>query len=191
MTNRAIAARYAKALLEVILKEGDPRAAENDLTAFVELMTSHRVDRGVGAPGMNLWQALTNPSVPVQKKQAVVKALADRGRLTPVVARTLVLLASRDRLALLPDLLASYRERLLDREGVVRAEIATATPITAERLQQIEQGLAAATGKRVTVETRVDPSIIGGVVARIGSTVYDGSVVTQLRKIKETITLLS
>lgn len=188
MTNRAIAARYAKALLEVILKEGDPRAAENDLTAFVELMTSHRDDRGGGAPGMNLWQALTNPSVPVQKKQALVKALADRGRMTPVVARTLVLLASRDRLALLPDLLASYRERLLDREGVVRAEIATATPIAAERLQKIEQGLAAATGKRVTVETRVDPSIIGGVVARIGSTVYDGSVVTQLKRMKETIT---
>ena len=149
-----------------------------DLAAFVELMTSHP----------DLARALTNPAVPVQRKQAVVKALAELGRPTLVVARTLALLASRDRLGLLPDLLANYRERLLDREGVVRAEITTAMPVGPERLEQIERGLAAATGKRVMVEARVDPAIIGGVVARIGSTVYDGSVATQLRKIKETMT---
>ena len=178
MTNRAIAARYAKALLEVSLKEADPRAVEMDLAAFVELMTSHP----------DLARALTNPAVPVQRKQAVVKALAEIGRPTPVVARTLALLAPRDRLGLLPELLANYRERLLDREGVVRAEITTAMPVGPGRLEQIERGLAAATGKRVMVEARVDPAIIGGVVARIGSTVYDGSVATQLRKIKETMT---
>lgn len=177
MTNRAIAARYAKALLEVSLKEGDPRGAEEDLAAFVELMTVHR----------DLQQALTNPAVPVQKKVALVTTLSERGRTVPVVARTLALLASRDRLGLLPALLTDYRERLLDREGVVRAEIASATPVAPERLQNIERGLAAATGKRVTLEARVDPSIIGGVVARIGSTVYDGSVATQLRKIRETL----
>ena len=188
MTGRAIAARYAKALLEVSLKEGDPRTAETDLAGFVELMTSHQDDREVGAPGMSLWQALTNPAVPVQKKQAVVSVLAERGRATPVVARTLMLLASRDRLGLLPDLLANYRERLLDREGVVRAEIATAMPVGPERLETIQRGLAAATGKRVTVDTRLDPSIIGGVVARIGSTVYDGSIATQLTRMKEAIT---
>jgi F-type H+-transporting ATPase subunit delta len=178
MTSRAIAARYAKALLDVSLKEGDPRATETDLAAFVELMKTHH----------DLAQVLTNPAVPVHKKEAVTHALSERGRLTPIVARTLALLASRDRLGVLPDLLADYRERLLDREGVVRAEIATATTVAPERLQRLERGLVATTGKRVTIETRLEPAMIGGVVARIGGTVYDGSVATQLRKMKETIT---
>jgi len=178
MTSRTIAARYAKALLDVNLKAGDPGAAEQDLAAFVELMTSHR----------ELQQALTNPAVPIQKKEAIVTALLDRGRPNPVVGRTILMLASRDRLGILPELLANYRDRLLDREGVVRAEIATATPVGADRLQRIERGLAAASGKRVTMTTRVDPTIIGGIVARVGSTVYDGSIATQLRKMRETIT---
>jgi F-type H+-transporting ATPase subunit delta len=105
-----------------------------------------------------------------------------------VVGRTILLLASRDRLGILPDLLANYRDRLLDREGVVRAEIATATPVAADRLQRIERGLAAASGKHVTMTTRVVPSIIGGIVARVGSTVYDGSIATQLKKMKEAMT---
>ena len=178
MTSRTIAARYAKALLDVSLKEGDPRAAEQDLAAFVELMTSHQ----------ELQHALTNPAVPIQKKEAIVKALLDRSRPNPVVGRTILLLALRDRLGILPDLLANYRDRLLDREGVVRAEIATATPVAADRLQRIERGLAAASGKHVTMTTRVDPSIIGGIVARVGSTVYDGSIATQLKKMKEAMT---
>jgi F-type H+-transporting ATPase subunit delta len=186
MTNRAIASRYAKALLEVSLKEGDPREVERDLASFVELMTSHE---GTGGPqGLSLRQVLTNPAVPTPKKQAIVQMLVERGQPTPIVARTLVLLASRDRLALLAELLGDYRERLLDREGIVRAEVATAVPLAPEKLQNIERGLAAATGKRISMAARVDPSMIGGVIARVGSTVYDGSVTTMLKKMRETIT---
>jgi F-type H+-transporting ATPase subunit delta len=131
---------------------------------------------------------LTNPAVPVTKKQAVVKALVDRQGAVPVVARTLVLLASRDRLALLPDLLANYRERLLARDGVVKAEVTTSAPLSPARQADIQRGLAEVTGKRVTMTVRVDPSIIAGVVARVGGVVYDASVATQLRKIKTAMT---
>ena len=178
MSNLAVAARYAKALFDVSLKEADLHAVEQQLSAFAGLMTVHR----------NLEQVLTNPAVPVTKKQAVVKALVERQGSVPVVARTLILLASRDRLALLPDLLASYRERLLDREGVVRAEVTTSAPLSPERQAAIERGLAAATGKRVTMTIRVDPTIIAGVVAKVGGVVYDASVATQLRKIKTVMT---
>ena len=95
-----------------------------------------------------------------------------------------MLLAERDRLVLLPDLLAAYRERLLDHQQVVRAEVTTATPIGPERAKAIEQGLARVTGRTVRLGTRVDPSIIGGVVARIGDTIYDGSVTRQLELMK-------
>jgi F-type H+-transporting ATPase subunit delta len=178
MSNLAVAARYAKALFEVTLAEADLRVVDQQLSAFAGLMTGHR----------DLEQALTNPAVPVAKKQAVVKALVERQAAVPVVARTLILLASRDRLALLPDLLANYRERLLEREGVVRAEVITSVPLSPEQQAEIERGLAAATGKRVTMTIRIDPSIIAGVVAKVGGVVYDASVATQLRKIKAVMT---
>jgi F-type H+-transporting ATPase subunit delta len=96
----------------------------------------------------------------------------------------MVLLAERDRLELLPDLLAAYRDRLMDHLQVVRAEVRTAVSLPEDRAAQLQQRLAELTGRRVTMSAKVDPSIIGGVVARIGSTVYDGSVATQLARIK-------
>jgi F-type H+-transporting ATPase subunit delta len=76
----------------------------------------------------------------------------------------------------------------LDYQQIVRAEVTTAAPLSAERAAQIEHRLAEATGRRVDVTTSVDPAIIGGIVARIGSTVYDGSVATQLSKIRQRLT---
>ena len=103
----------------------------------------------------------------------------------PCSRKLLVLLAERDRLVLLPEVLAAYRQRLLDHQNVVRAEITTATPLSADATQAIERDLAQATGRRVTLAAHVDPSIIGGIVARIGSTVYDGSITGQLQRMKE------
>jgi F-type H+-transporting ATPase subunit delta len=111
--------------------------------------------------------------------------LTERAKLSPILSKLLVLLAERDRLVLLPDMLSAYRERLLDHQHVVRAEVTTATPLAADRAQMIEQGLAKVTGRTVRLGTRVDPSIIGGVIARIGDTIYDGSVTTQLQKMKK------
>ena len=102
--------------------------------------------------------------------------------LTPIVSKLLILLADRDRLVLLKDVSATYRGFLADRQNVVHAEVTSAEPLSDERIQAIEQRLATVTGKRVSMTTRVDKDIIGGVVARVGSTVYDASIATQLKK---------
>jgi F-type H+-transporting ATPase subunit delta len=86
---------------------------------------------------------------------------------------------------LTPDLLAAYRDRLLDYRGVVRADITTAVALDEGRADAIQRGLTTLTGRTVRLSTTIDPSIIGGLVARIGSTVYDGSVTRQLEKMKE------
>ncbi len=99
----------------------------------------------------------------------------------------ILLLAERDRLVLLPDMLASYRDRLLDHRNVVRAVVTTAAEIDAARTEAIQRGLATLTGRTVRLSMQTDPSIIGGVVARIGSTVYDASVTRQLEKMRETL----
>ena len=98
------------------------------------------------------------------------------------------MLAERDRLALLPDLTSAYEARLMEHARVVRAQLTTAMELPADRVAALQQGLAQATGRDVRLETRVDPSLIGGAVARIGSTVYDGSVTTQLQKVRERLT---
>jgi F-type H+-transporting ATPase subunit delta len=135
-----------------------------------------------------LAHTLANPAIPASKKVAVVKALLDRaGTVTPTVAKLFLLLAERDRLVLLPDVLRTYRDRLMDHQKVIRGEVTTAVPIAPDTLRSLEQGLQQATGRKVVLESRVDPSIIGGVITRLGSTVYDGSVTTQLQRMKETL----
>src|SRR5919201_1265118 len=176
MTNKTAAMRYARALLDVGVKEqANLEQVEQELAQFVELFRNNPL----------LEQALMNPAVPVPRKRAAMTALVARARPSVIVGKLLTLLAERDRLVLLPDLLASYRVRLLDYRKVVRAEVTTAAPLGGDRAKALENSLARVTGRSVVLETRVDASIIGGVVARVGSTVYDGSVTRQLEKIRE------
>jgi F-type H+-transporting ATPase subunit delta len=175
MSARESAARYARALLDVAIRESDPEQVNGDLARFADLV----------ATNLDLREALTHPAVPTAGKHRLVAELARRLQLRPPVDKLLLMLAERDRLALLPDLVDIYRERLLDYQQVLRADVTTAAPLTAERMASLRERLSQATGKRVTMTAKVDPALIGGVVARIGSTVYDGSVATQLEKMRE------
>jgi len=176
MTNRTAATRYARALLEVAVQEkADLDQAERELTSIVDLFGTH--------PALS--RVLLNPVVPAPRKRAAMDALTARGQLLPMVAKLLVLLAERDRLVLLPDLLQAYRDRLLDYRNVIRAEITTTTPLAGDRVKAIEASLARVSGRTVMLATTVDPAIIGGVITRIGSTIYDGSVTRQLERMKE------
>jgi F-type H+-transporting ATPase subunit delta len=176
VTNKTAANRYARALLDVAVKEqADLEQIENDLAQFADLFSTYPA----------LAKVLLNPAVPVLRKRAAVAELTGHAQASPIVTRLLALLAERDRLVLLPDLVAAYRERLMDYRHVVRAEVTTAEPIDESRLQAIQRSLAAVTGRTVTVSTKVDPAIIGGVVARVGSTVYDASVTRQLDRMRE------
>ena len=175
MSLRTSATRYAKALLDVAIKESDPVRIERDLTAVVDAVTTHG----------ELQRVLTSPRTPQTARLGIVKALTDMAKVQPPAAKLLAMLAERGRLELLPELLAVYRERLLAYRNIVRAVVTSAAPLTAEKVRAIEQRLARATGKNVQLETAVDPAIIGGVITRIGSTVYDGSIRTQLAKMRQ------
>jgi F-type H+-transporting ATPase subunit delta len=176
MTSRAAATRYARALFDVAKVDGsdlDTVARElSDAAAFI-------------SGNEALSRVLANPAIPAARKRAVVEQLLAINPVTPVLSRVLLLLAERDRLALLPDVAAGFESRLMDHYQVVRAEVTTATALPADRVEALERGLAQVTGRRVQLAVRIDPDIVGGAVARIGSTVYDGSVVTQLQKLKQ------
>ena len=175
MSVRTSAARYARALFDVIVKEGNPEQAEQELAAFADLFTRNS----------ELQTVVTNPAVPVNAKRELVKGLVARMQPSGPVGKLLVLLADRDRLAIVPDLLAMYRERLMDFRKIVRAEVTTAVPLPENRVAELKQRLAQVTGREVLLTTKVDPSIVGGLVARVGSTVYDGSIAAQLEGLKK------
>jgi F-type H+-transporting ATPase subunit delta len=179
MTSKTAAIRYARALFDVARQEhADLAAIERELAGVTDLFEREPT----------LKKVLLNPAVPVPRKRAAMIELTGLARTSSILGKLLVLLAERDRLILLPDLLASYRQRLADHLKVVRAEVTTATPLPAQQADAIGRRLAAVTGRTVTIETRVDPAIIGGLVARVGGTVYDASVTRQLEKMKQRLT---
>jgi F-type H+-transporting ATPase subunit delta len=178
MTARAAATRYARALFDVAAAEGTIEAAQVDLQRFTDLISGSDA----------LAKVIANPAIPVARKKALVTALLERLSLkTAPVAKLIRLLADRDRLSLVPEVARAYRARVMEHQRVVRGEVTTAAPLPADALRRIEASLARATGRTVTLDARVDPSIIGGAIAKIGSTVYDGSITTQVHKVKEAL----
>ena len=176
VTNRTAATRYARALLDVALTErADVNAIDAQLAATAELFNQHETLRKV----------LLTPAVPVPRKRALMTELLDKLAVLPLVKKTLLLLVENDRLALIPDVAEAFRQRLLDMRNVVRADVTTAAALSPERLAAIQGSLAAATGRTVELTSRVDPSIVGGMVARIGSTVYDASIVNHLKRLRQ------
>jgi F-type H+-transporting ATPase subunit delta len=180
VTSRGAATRYARALFDITLTEKrELEPAFEDLRGFATLVADHA----------SLGRALTNPAIPASRKRAVVEALLARsGAMQPAVAKLLLLLADRDRLALLPEIARAFEARLMEHRQVVRAEVVTAVPLADARVDALRAGLARAMGRDVQLAARVDEAIIGGAVARIGSTVYDGSVTRQLERMKDALT---
>lgn len=175
MTSKTAAIRYARALFDVALREqADLDRIERELVGVEALFEQHPT----------LKKVLLNPAVPVPRKRAAVAELTTLAGTSPILAKLLILLAERDRLVLLPDLVASYGERLRTHRKIVRADVTTAVPLAAEQAEAIQQRLADVTGRTVTLSTKVDPAIIGGLVAKVGSTVYDASITRQLQKMK-------
>lgn len=176
MSLRTSANRYAKALFDVALEEkADLAKVDQDLAALVEMM----------AASPDLAEASSLGSTTDAARQSLMEAVAKAMSLSAPVTKTLVLLAKNGKLNLIPDLAAAYRERLLAHQNIVRAEVTSAAPLPPEKTQALADRLSKVTGKKVEISASVDPELLGGVVARIGSTVYDGSVKTQLQKLRQ------
>lgn len=177
MSDRRTALRLARALVDVVVQEeANGRTIELELREFQNLVAGHE----------ELNAVLTNPAVSVDHKHALIKALlSQKSGASPITLSVLLLLAERDLQSLLPNLVEMYHERLMEQMKVVSAEVTTAIPLVEDREQEIVKSLERMTGRQIVMETRVDPSLIGGVITKIGSVVYDGSVSQQLAKLKQ------
>lgn len=176
MTERTAATRYAQSLIEVSQVDGDIDRVEQELGAIVALLEKHPL----------LSRALFSPAISSIRKRAIVSTLLTRiGNLSEIFERLVLMLAERDRLSLLPLILEVYKERLEEKRGVLRVRVTTTTPLNTERIRAFEGALGEATGRQIIVKTEVDAELVGGMVAQIGSRVYDGSLASHLNRLRE------
>jgi F-type H+-transporting ATPase subunit delta len=176
VTPRAVARQYANALFDVARHGQHLEAVAGQLESFAALVAGHD----------DLRRALENPVIPPHAKRAVIEQLLDlAGDVPDALRRTLVLLAERDRFAILPDLAAIVADRVAAGGRRVPAEVVTAVPLDDARRAQLADALGRAVGRDVTLTERVDPAILGGVGARVGSVIFDGSVSRQVDRLRE------
>ena len=176
VSDRSVARRYAGALFDVARKAGHTDRAGEELQALVRTVEGHD----------ELRRVLATPAVPAQIKREIVSSLLRAsGGYSDEVSRLAVMLAERDRLGLLSQLQAVYAERLLADKKIVPAEVVTASPLSDDNRAALVRALGAATGSEVRLTERVDAAIVGGVIARVGSLVFDGSVTRQLERLRQ------
>ncbi len=177
MINRKIARRYAKALMNIGQEDGKYDTYWEELDAFTSLFQQEE----------QLSAVLSNPTFNVAQRQAIIKELGKRLRLSPIIINFLHLLVDKNRMRYLPDITALYRELVDEAAGRARVTLVTAQDLSKKKLEELTHGLQGLVGKQVIMEVETDPSLIGGVVARIKGMVYDGSIKTQLARLRETL----
>lgn len=176
MSARSAARRYAAVLFEVVNTSGDVSRAERDLKAFVELLNGHAQLKAV----------LTSPAVPAPKKHAVLEQVLNSvGDMTVEVRRLLLMLADRDRLGSLDDVADAFTARVMVHQKIMDAQIVTATPMPDAQRASLAQALSTASGADVRIQESVNPDIVGGIIAHVGSVVFDASLTRQLEKMRQ------
>jgi F-type H+-transporting ATPase subunit delta len=166
----SVARRYAKALFELGVQKGSFEALGQELETLAALYADSR----------ELRQTLENPVFTLTQKRGIVEAVLPRVAPNPLLRNFALLLVERGRIDTLPMIARAYQE-LTDRQlGRVRAVVTSAKPLDMMTETEIQRALERRTGKKVLMKSEVDPTLIGGVVARVGDLVFDGSLRTKL-----------
>lgn len=171
----SLAKRYAKALVDVAAASDDLEAIRQELAEFAGLLRVHR----------ELRLFLANPSVLRRDKTRALDEVLASLRLRPLTTSFLRILLEAGRLPVLDNVLRAYQALVDERLGRVKAVVTAAVPLEADAQERLRQRLEQVVGKRVYLEVQQDPGILGGLIAQIGSLVYDGSLRTQLVRLRE------
>ena len=175
MLKGATARRYAEAVFDLGVQQDALDRWQSDLGLIAEAYSNRRLSF-----------ILRQPKIPFARKEAIVRDLLAK-HVTPQALALALLLVERELVELAPKVAEAFEQKLNDYRGQANATITTAAPIDARQQQEIAGYLQTLTGKQITLQTRVDPNILGGVVAQIGDTLIDGSVRRRLTLLREQI----
>jgi F-type H+-transporting ATPase subunit delta len=171
---KAIAQRYARALADVVIKQGSAETVKAELWAFAQAVND----------SADLRNFLANPAVAPRPKQAVIEKLVARLGGSKALRNFLMVLVDHRRAAQLREISEAFEAELRARLGVAKAEVTSARDLNDEERQALIQTLERLTGKRVETSYALNPELIAGAQVRIGSTIYDGSVREQLNRMR-------
>ena len=176
-TATGLAQRYATAVFE-LAKDGQKLdRVGQDLSGLVGLMDE----------SADLKRLIESPVISRADQGKAILAIANKAGVEPLTGRFIGLLAEHRRLFALPGITKAYGQMLAAHKGEVAAEVVSAVPLGAEELETLKKSIAAFVGQAVTVETRVDPALLGGVVVRVGSRMLDASLRTKLQQLEQTL----
>ena len=177
MSVSALTRRYAKALVEIGVEEKAVEAYADELAKVKEILSQEEL----------LSQMLDNPTLALDKKQALLAEVYKALELSEGMVKFLGLLLSKGRLCFLSQIEESYRRQADELSGILSAKITAATELDDVQQQAIASGLEKRTGKQIALTVEVNPDLIGGLQAEIGGRLFDGSVKTQLKRIEESL----
>lgn len=173
----AVAYRYARALVDLVMDAGSPLKPEEaveQLRAVEELISG----------SAELRTALLTPAIQTSRKRAIVGTLLERMSISQLIRNFTFVVINHRRVTIMGEIREAFEQVLDERVGVVRAQVSSAAPLDEDRNAALETELSKLTGKRIRMQFVVDPELIGGVLARIGSTLYDGSIRGHIQELR-------
>ena len=171
----AVAERYAAALADVAVERGNSETIKRNLAAFVEAFSSVA----------DLRNALESPALNAEVKRRVIAEVAGKMGLDGAVRNFIYLVVDHRRTEILPEIEQAFLSELNERLRIVDAEVTSARELNDDEKRQLSAVLAQSTGKKVEPRFQIDGALLGGAVVRLGSTIYDGSVRDQLKRLRE------
>jgi len=166
--------QYANALADVALAQGAADPALKQLSDF----------QAAYAESAELRNVLANPAVTREAKHGVIEKIAVRLGAGKIIRNFLFVIADHQRTHILPEIVQAFQEVVRQRQGMARAEIATAVELSAAQKKRFSQILERVTGKKIEARFSLDPALLGGAVVRVGDTIYDGSVRNSLNEMR-------
>jgi F-type H+-transporting ATPase subunit delta len=175
--NLIIARRYAKALLIIGKEDGQAETYRDELDGFAKLMAKEK----------ELEQAITNPLYAVSGRKKVLEAVIEKVNISKVMESFFLLLFDKRRFGFIHAINDFYQKLADELKGVLRASLVSASKLPSEIVEKIRTTLSKRTGKDIILQVEQDPSLIGGLVSRIGDLVLDGSIKTQLLNMRKSL----
>lgn len=177
MSVGSLAKRYARAVMELATEAGQLDQVGRELAEFAKLWSESDELRALFA----------NPDVKVSDRKAILSEVTKRAELSQITRNSILYIADQGRIAALPQIARSFAELAGVASGVVHAEVTSASPLSEAYYAQLQKTLERVTGHKVAIEKKTDPSLIAGVVTRVGDKVFDGSIRSRLADLKDTL----
>jgi F-type H+-transporting ATPase subunit delta len=173
----SVARRYAKAMLGAAIDQRNFSLVLDQMESFNDQQHQSPM----------LLVVFLNPAVPQDRKRKILEEIGKKMGFVPLTLKLLNTMIENGRIHILDQVITSAEQQFLDRQGILVAEVISARKLSAQEEQKLTRKLESFTGKKVQVENSIDSALIGGVITKIGTTLYDGTVVSQLEHLKAKI----